>query len=73
MPKVTKQSAFAVVRIDTFQPQSVPLVNRVTVKEIVFSREVADREVARLSKLNAPKGCEYFVAPTRVARLKVVR
>jgi len=74
MPRATKQSGFAVVRVDTFQSESVPLVNRVTVKEIVFSREVAEREVARLSKLNAAKGCEYFVAPTRVApRLKVVR
>jgi hypothetical protein len=47
--------------------------NKVTVKEVVFAREVAEREVTRLTKLNASKGCLYFVTPTRVARLKVVR
>jgi hypothetical protein len=73
MPTSSKQSAFAVVRVDTFQPSDVPLENRVTVKSIVFSREGANREVARLSRLNGAKGCVYFVAPTRIARLRAVR
>jgi hypothetical protein len=73
MPRQTKQPGFAIVRVDTFHSDLVSLENKVTVKEVVFAREVAEREVTRLTKLNASKGCLYFVAPTRVARLKVVR
>jgi hypothetical protein len=58
--------AFAIVRIDDFQPaESDPRV-RITVKEIVFSQVIADAEVARLSRLNGDKCCTYFVSPTRV-------
>ena len=50
------------------QADDSPLT-RITVKEIVFSQELAEQEVKRLMLLNAEKGCLYFATPTRVRRL----
>ena len=58
--------AFAIVRIDEFQDESVAIENRVTVKCIVWSLDDARAEVDRLNRLNASKGCRYVWQATRV-------
>lgn len=57
--------AFAVVRLD---PEPGDEESRITVKEIFWTLEHAEREVARLNELNAEKGCRYFWTPTRVVK-----
>jgi hypothetical protein len=59
------EQAFAVVRTDHFQAADE---NRVTVKEIVWSLEEAEQEVARLNALNPDKDCSYSWQATRVKR-----
>jgi hypothetical protein len=58
-----RDEVFAVLRADV--PCADPEVD-VYVKEIVRTREIADREVARLNKLNAEKKWKYWVQPTRL-------
>ena len=74
-------TAYAVLRVDDgpvddpsrvkeWTVDGVPFLtagpSNVTVKEIVTSVEEAQREVARLARLNADKGCRYFWQPTHV-------
>jgi hypothetical protein len=58
--------AYAVIRLDAYLAPDVPIRERITVKKVVASQEVAEQEVARLNDLNADKGCEYFWQVTRV-------
>lgn len=58
-------AAFAVVRLDEGPGDDT---GRITVKEIFWTLEHAEQEVARLNELNADKGCRYFWTPTRVVR-----
>ena len=60
-----KTQVFAIVRIDE-EYSAVALENRITVKEIVWSLEEAEAEVARLNELNGSKGCRYFWQTTRL-------
>ena len=60
------QAAFAIIRLDGPGPVDESPLTRITVKEVVFSQDLAAREVKRLMLLNADKGCEYFATPTRV-------
>jgi hypothetical protein len=60
-----KTQVFAIVRIDEGY-SAVALENRITVKEIVWSLEEAEAEVARLNELNGSKGCRYFWQTTRL-------
>ena len=55
---------YAVVRIDNYL--TAELENNITIKEIVWSLEEAEAEVARLHELNASKGCRYFWQSTRL-------
>ena len=55
---------YAVVRIDDYP--SGTLENCITIKEIVWSAEEAEAEVARLNELNRSKGCRYFWQYTRL-------
>jgi hypothetical protein len=64
-----REPAFAIVRVDEFQPETASPEVRITVKEIVFSLTLAQQEVERLSRLKADKGCVYFWTPTRVRRV----
>jgi hypothetical protein len=62
------EQAFAIVRLDLFQEadiRSEPEVI-VTVKKVVWAREVAESEVSRLNRLNEVKGAMYFWTFTRV-------
>jgi hypothetical protein len=47
---------FAIVRIDEFSEGDE---SRFTVKRVVEDEALAEREVARLNRLNADKGCRY--------------
>ena len=42
------------------------LEHQVTVKEVLWSLELAEAEVARLNQLNADKGCRYVWQATRL-------
>jgi len=55
--------AFAVVRVDAGQSNEI---DRISVKEIVWTLHHAEEEVARLNDLNAAKGAVYFWTPARV-------
>ncbi len=60
-----REEAYAVVRVDLPLTETA-LGDSITVKEVVSSRELAEQEVARLSALNAGKGCFYFFTSTRL-------
>jgi hypothetical protein len=58
-----REEVFAVIRVDSASDSPE---NQITVKEIVRSRELAEAEVSRLTRLNASKGCLYFWQTTRL-------
>jgi hypothetical protein len=62
----SRNQAFAIVRVDDFLGQSVPCHERVAVKEVVWTQEHAEAEVARLTALNSEKNVTYFWRATRV-------
>jgi hypothetical protein len=64
------EPGFAIIRIDLDVPKDE---DRVSVKCVVRTEEVAMSEVERLNRVNADKSCRYFwqytrVEPTRAAR-----
>jgi len=61
-----KKEVYAIIRVDDFHDLTVPLEDKITVKEIVPSLEVAYAEVARLNALNNSKGSRYFWQATRL-------
>jgi len=62
--------AYAIVRIDEFPESVVPLCDRISVKEVVWTLAAAKQEVARLSTVNAGKHAAYFWKYTRVEPLE---
>ncbi len=63
--KRTSKHVFAVVRFDSFLPDSVSVEDRITIKEIVLTQVEAEREVQRLNALNGDKHSRYFWQTTR--------
>jgi hypothetical protein len=64
-------SAYAVVRLDSFQidggtVDTDRLEHAITVKEVLLDQARAEAEVERLNKLNADKRCHYFCQHTRL-------
>jgi hypothetical protein len=59
---VKKIQVFAVLRIDDYISS---LEDAVTVKEVLPTKDEAQREVERLNKLNASKRSRYFCQVTR--------
>jgi hypothetical protein len=57
---------YAVVRVDQPSDSVTPIEDTITVKEILWSLEEAQAEVARLMELNESKGCKYFWQTTRL-------
>ena len=55
--------AYAIVRVDD---DAASDESRFTVRRIVWSEDLAEAEVKRLSTLNADKRCRYFWQYTRV-------
>jgi len=64
-----KHQIFAVLRVDDFHGVDTPIKTKVTVKQVVSSQEIAEREVERLTLLNVEKGCRYFWQATRFVEL----
>ena len=67
------EDGYAVLRVDAVDELSpsrlwVEPGSFVTVKEVLATQEEAEREVERLTALNADKGCLYFWQFTRVFR-----
>ncbi len=62
--------AFAIVRVDGYYRDIKDMMEKpevlITVKRIVWSKEQAESEVARLNRLNAEKDSIYFSTITRV-------
>jgi hypothetical protein len=58
-------AVYAVVRYDHFLADDTSPETKVTVKEVLPSREEAEREVARLNLLNKGRGSNYFWQYTR--------
>jgi len=52
-----------------FTEQTRPSRPSWTVKQVVSSQEIAEREVERLTRLNSEKGCRYFWQATRFVEL----
>jgi hypothetical protein len=57
---------FAVVRADDPDNINKPIEWRVTLKRIVFERNIAEAEAVRLNNLNANNGCQYFCQHARI-------
>ena len=64
-----KHQVFAVLRVDDFQGADTPVETKVTVKQVVSTQQIAEREVERLRRLNAEKGCRYWWQATRLVEL----
>ena len=62
-PGLNHDVVFAIVRVDDYDDVSVPLEQRIVVKEVVWTAEKAQREVERLNELGKGK---YFWVPTRL-------
>ncbi|MCL4871425.1 MAG: hypothetical protein KJ063_20895 [Anaerolineae bacterium] len=60
------EKVYAIIRVDLFQGESVQLRNKITVKKVVRDREVAEKEVDRLNRLQAGKDVEYFWQMSRL-------
>jgi ferredoxin-fold anticodon binding domain-containing protein len=65
-PHSKLRHVFAIVRVDTYDGLEVPLEERISVTKVLWSEQDAAREVERLSRLNAGKGCRYFWVLTRL-------
>lgn len=65
----TKEQVFAIIRIDEFHGPETTIKNKVTVKQVVNTLEIAEREVERIMRLNVDKGCSYFWQATRFVEL----
>ena len=57
---------YTVIRVDAFHDPTLPLENRITVKEVVSSLGAAESDVARLNALNESTGSRYFWQMTRL-------
>lgn len=65
-----KLSAYAVVRIDLFQDQTVEWANRIKVTKVVMDQQSAEAEVQRLGRLNTDKEVKYFWQKTHLEQHK---
>jgi hypothetical protein len=61
-----REEVFAVLRYDAFHKPETPPEIRVTVKEVVRSRELAEAEVGRLNAVNNDNDCRYWWQQTQL-------
>ena len=67
LPNAKSEHVYAILRADEPTANATTAIKDVVVvKKIVRSQQEAEREVARLNRLNAGKGCEYFFQVTRL-------
>jgi hypothetical protein len=60
------EGVYAVLRYDAFQGEDARPEVTVTVKEVVRTQDLAEKEVARLNALNAEKQARYWWQYTRL-------
>ncbi len=60
------RQAFAIVRVDGFQDDTVTLPNKIRVTKVVFDQITASVEVDRLNQINGGKGATYFSQATHL-------
>lgn len=65
--KPGNERCFVIVRVDELALGHAELENVITVKGIVWEQSEAEREVARLNRVNAGKGCRYFWQTSRAS------
>jgi hypothetical protein len=66
MTKGTYEHVYAVLQADLYQGPAAPLEVLITVKEIVRSEELAEREVARLNALRNDGSVRYWWQVSRL-------
>ena len=59
---------YAIIRIDSFLGDDIPLEHKVTVKKIMRDADEAEREVERLNRLQKDGGVRYFAQITRIEK-----
>ena len=59
---------YAIVRIDAPVDEANP-ENSVAVVKVLDSKQSAEKETARLNKINAGKNCVYSMCVTRMVRI----
>ena len=64
-----KHQVFAVLRADEFHAAETAIETNVTVKQVVSAQQIAEREIERLTRLNAKKRCRYWWQATRFVAL----
>lgn len=65
-PNANHEHVFVVLRAETGDADSI--AERVTATRAFFTKEEAEKEVARLTEINADKGCEYFWTVARLPK-----
>lgn len=65
--KAKHRHLYAIIRVDAFHDDQIPIHQKIAVKEIVTTELAAETEVERLNALNKEKGCYYFWQTTRLA------
>jgi hypothetical protein len=64
----SRDEVYAVLRADEFHTANTSIEDRVVVKEIVWSEDIAAAEVRRLTAENFDKGSRYWYQITRLFR-----
>lgn len=64
--KRQSRHVYAVIRVNEFQSESRDWDVRITVKEVVMTKDEACREVERLNEVNKKKRVFYFWQLTRM-------
>jgi hypothetical protein len=67
-PNPRFEHVYAIIRVDDPLIEDASAIESVVITKIVRSEDEAKREVARLNRLNAPKGCKYLYQMTRLAQ-----
>jgi hypothetical protein len=68
-PNVTFDHVFAVIRVDRFDDQTVPLEDRMVTTKVFWTREAAEAEVDRLNHLRKDQRSTYFCKVGRLERV----
>ncbi len=63
---MTRQSVFAIIRIDQVISPTMRLMDKISVVKVMWDWDQAEAEAVRLNTLNGGKGCTYFATATRL-------
>jgi hypothetical protein len=67
-PNNLYEHVYAIIRIDDFLGEDVPIDHKITIKKIVHSAEIAKAEVTRLNELQGRDGVRYFFQVSRLEK-----